>query len=601
MSISPLGQIFLFGGGTALASVLLTPLVRKFAVMANCVARPSQDRWGHRAIARLGGIPIALGFLAATAFSARQEPRLWYLLSGGVLMLTVGLADDFRRLHPYSKLITQIIASCLVATGNIQIATTFPWLTIPLTIGWLVLVMNAFNLMDNMDGLAGGIGVIAAVFCTWRALQEGQGLTAILSVSLAGATVGFLIYNLPPAKIYMGDTGSQVLGLGLGAISLMGTWHQPTHLLGIVALPTLLLAVPIFDTCFVAVQRMLHGRHPFQGGTDHLSHRLGILGLTTRQVVFTLYGISACLGVLSVLLAREGPIVIIGVWLLAAGIFLLGGAYLSRVRVYSGPVLPVPGPRFTLIETMLLHKRRIVEVLVDFVLICASYVIAHSLRFEANITPDLENLILQSLPWIIVVKMLCFFLCGLYRGVWRYASVTDLVNIFRAVTLGSVFSALTLLYLWRFQGYSRAVFIIDGLLLFVMVGGARITERLLNEWVSASLQDAIPVLIIGAGDSGELLLRQLKQGLKMRRRVIGFVDDDFTKQGSRIHGVPILGSRRDLGRIVKEFGICEVLIAIRQPPPDLLQQIQGYCEENGIAWRVVTAVDLNKSTSPPPV
>ncbi len=587
-----LTQVLLFGTASYFFSLAATPLVRSFAVAVGCVARPSPDRWGHRAIARLGGLPIAAAFLAVTAWAIPRDPRMWGLLAAGFLMLVTGLVDDFRRLHPYTKLVAQIISGCLVVLAQLHVPFPLPWLTIPLTIGWLVLVMNAFNLMDNMDGLSAGIGLIAAGLCTWQALQNGQPLIAVMAVSLMGGTAGFLRYNLPPAKIFMGDTGSQLLGLGLGAMTLMESWRQPTRLVGVLALPTLLLAVPIFDTFYVTIQRLLHGRHPFQGGTDHLSHRLGILGLNTRQVVFALCGLSATFGALSILLPAQNSFAITGVWLLTVVLLLLLGVYLARVRVYAGEAAPpVPvGMPVTFVSTMLFHKQRILEVCVDFVLICASYVIAHALRFEGNITPYLEFLILKSLPWVILIKMFCFFSCGVYQGVRRYTSLSDGVNIFRAVLLGSVFSALTLLYLWRFEGYSRAVFIIDGLLLFVTVIASRVVERLLHEWITSAIEGTQPVLIVGAGDTGELLLRAIRQDLQEKRRVVCFLDDDPVKMGGRIHGVPIVGSRHDLGRVVKSFRIRHIYVAMRRPPEDLIQQIRSYSEENGAAFQVINAL-----------
>ena len=187
--------------------------------------------------------------------------------------------------------------------------------------------------------------------------------------------------------------------------------------------------------------------------------------------------------------------------------------------------------------------------------------------------------------------MVCFYSCGLYRGVWRYISLSDLTNILKAVLVSSVLSAVVVLYLWRFEGYSRAVFIIDGTMLFLAVSGARLVEPMLNEWISASSPAKTPVLIIGAGDTGEIALQQIK--LKPDgRRVVGFLDDDPAKQGNAIHGVRILGSRRELGKVVKQFGVRQVLIAIRQPPPQLLQQVQGYCEENGLSWRALPSLAL---------
>ncbi len=577
---------------------LTIPLIRRFALATGCVAHPAEDRWGRRIVPRLGGLSIAAGLLGATLWSLPHDHRLLGLLLAGLWMGGVGLVDDFRNLHPISKLIAQIVAGCLVVLCGLQVDLEPFWLAVPLTIAWLVLVMNAFNLMDNMDGLSAGIGAIAALFSTWYALQADQVWTALIFASILGTTLGFLRYNLPPAKIFMGDTGSQVLGLSLGTLTMTATWHQPVRLLGILSLPTLLLAVPIFDTLFVTVQRLLHHRHPFQGGTDHLSHRLGILGLTSRQVVFTLYGLTAAFGALSLVIVNQEPLSVLAVWLLAIGFLLMLGAHLAKVRVYTEVEPPPAEAKVTWIETMLMHKRRLVEASIDFVLICASYVMAHALRFEANITPDLENLILRSLPWVIVVKICCFSACGLYRGIWRYISLTDLVNIIRAVLFGSVLSALVVLYLWRFEGYSRAVFIIDGTLLFLMVSGARLIEPLLNEWVGQSGERGTQVLIVGAGDTGELLLQQLKLQPQTRHRVMGFLDDDPSIQGRAIHGIPILGTRRDLGRIVKAYGIRLIFIAMEHPPGDLIRQVQGYCEENGLEWRVVRSLAAHEAPLP---
>lgn len=589
---SPLTQTLLAGGAACLLSTAVTPLIRRFAVGAGCVSRPAGDRWGRRVVPRLGGIPIGLVFLACVAWAAFSDLRMIGLLLAGALILVTGLVDDFKRIHPNSKLIAQILAGCIVVLSGIQADLPNSWLAVPLTIGWLVLVMNAFNLMDNMDGLSAGIGAIAAFFCAWQALQTGQQQVAILAGALAGATLGFLRYNLPPARIFMGDTGSQVLGLGLGTLALLQTWHHGARLLGMLALPTLLLAVPIFDTLFVMIERLMHGRHPFQGGTDHVSHRLGVLGLSPRQVVFTLCALAAAFGALSIALAGQAPLAITGALLLALGGLLLLGAYLAKVRVYAGPLPsdPAVAARTTWIDTMLMHKRRILEVLVDFAFVCGCYVLAHFLRFEGYLSPDLEELLLKSLPWVIVVKMSCFFACGLYRGVWRYMGVPELVDILRAIVLGSVLSALAVLYLWRFEGYSRAVFIIDGTLLFLAVSGARLAEPMLNEWINSSVQRTRQVLIIGAGDTGELLLQQFKLDRQGRRRVAAFLDDDPLKQGNRIHGIPIAGSRRELGRVVQEMEIQEVFIAIRRPPEDLVRQVQSYCEENGLLWTVVTSL-----------
>jgi UDP-GlcNAc:undecaprenyl-phosphate GlcNAc-1-phosphate transferase len=356
-----------------------------------------------------------------------------------------------------------------------------------------------------------------------------------------------------------------------------------------------LLAVPIFDTCFVTLQRLAHHQHPFTGGTDHVSHRLAILGLSTRQTVVALYFLSLVLGVLSLVTATLRPLTAAIVWLCVLSGLVLCGRFLSQVKVYRlehirhEPFRKEAPEDTTMIETMLLHKRRLIEILIDFVLIVSAYVFAHLLRFEGRLSGDLQQLIFQSLPIILVLKLSCFAFCGLYRGLWQYLGLQDLLSVFKAITLGSVLSALALLYLWRFEGYSRSVLVIDWLLLLFAVGGSRVVERLLGEWIRTSAERPIHALIIGAGDTGERVLRYLQREVTSPHRIIGFLDDDIRKHGAKIHGCPVLGNRSRLQEVLQRYQIREVLIAITDPPGELLQYVQACCEPLGVRWKIVTA------------
>jgi UDP-GlcNAc:undecaprenyl-phosphate GlcNAc-1-phosphate transferase len=392
----------------------------------------------------------------------------------------------------------------------------------------------------------------------------------------------------------MGDSGSHFLGLSLAALALFGSWRHSTQLLSVLAVPSLMLAVPIFDTCFVTVQRLLHRQHPFVGGTDHVSHRLAILGLSIRQTVIALYGVSVYLGLFSVVSVFLRPLTTLVIWLFLLTTLVLIGRYLSQVNVYRleqrsvPPEVSDPSGPVTFIETMLLHKRRLLEVLVDFALVSGTYVFAHLLRFEGTLSGELQRLILQSLPVILVAKLTCFAACGLYRGVWRYLGLSDIITVFKAVTFGSLLSLLALLYLWRFEGYSRAVLVIDWMLTFLMVGGSRVAERLLDEWINATVEQGVPVLILGAGDTGERVLRYLKHEGKPARRVVGFLDDNARKHGNRIHGCAVLGGRARLPEALQAHRVREVLVAISDPPGELLQHVQRCCEPLGVTWKVVT-------------
>lgn len=572
---------------------LLTPIVRHVAVRAGFVANPVSDRWGKRVTARLGGIAMFAGVLLSAVIWIAYEPMLGWLLAGLLMAFVLGLMDDVRRLAPYTKLVGQILIGCVVVMGGIRIELIqWPWLAVPLSVLWFVLIMNAFNLLDNMDGLAVGVGAIAAAFCGFHAILAGQWFVVIFAAILVGVCLGFLCFNMPPAKIYMGDSGSHLIGLSLAALALLGTWRHSTQLLSVLAVPVLVLAVPIFDTLFVTIQRLVHRQHPFVGGTDHLSHRLAILGLTERQTVMALYGLSIGLGLLSIVSIFLKTSTAVVLWIFTFVALVVLGRYLAHVKVYRLEAVKPDESRtrrrsVTLIETMLMHKRRLVEVLVDFALVTGSYVGAHLLRYEGTLAPDIQALVIQSLPIVLLIKLTCFVGSGLYRGVWRYVGLSDALSVFRATGLGSILSALALLYLWRFEGYSRAVFIIDWMLTLLTVGGARVGERLLDQWVHHVQTQDVPTLIVGAGDTGSRVLRSIKYDARSSLMVVGFIDDDSSKRGSRIYGVPVRGSSRQMPEILKQHQVRRVLIAITDPPGHLLQHVRECCEPLGVSWKVV--------------
>ena len=596
---SNLWRLWLAAGSAFVVTLAFTPVVRRVALHIGCVDRPSGERWAKRVVARLGGVAMFAGYLVAISVWVSLNRTMVGLLCASLLIFLLGIVDDLRRLQPYTKLLWQLVVGCVLVMFGIRIELIpWTWLSVPLSIFWFVLIMNAFNLLDNMDGLAAGIGAIAAGFCAVHAATTGQWTIAGMASILSGTCVGFLWNNFPPAKIYMGDSGSHLLGLNLAALALLGTWRHSTQLLTIMAIPVLVLAVPIFDTCFVTIQRLVNRTHPFRGGKDHVSHRLAILGLSQRQTVLVLYVVSAVFGMVSLLSVRVGGLPAIVIAFLVVAVVALAGAYLAKVKVYEvrsrgslvGASVEDGDRPATFINTMLLHKRRLLEVVLDFSLIGSAYVAAHLLRFEATLTGDLQRLIVRSLPLILIVKLSCFVGVGLYRGVWRYVGLADLVTIFKGATLGSIGSAIALLYLWRFEGFSRAVFIIDWLLLFVTVSGSRVAERFVNEWIISSAEGAVPALIIGAGDTGELALRQMKQNGQWKRRVVGFLDDDVRKQGARIHGRVVLGTRKALPDVLQVYGVQEVFIAMGKPPAELVEQVRRTCETQGVRWRLVSAM-----------
>lgn len=215
-----------------------------------------------------------------------------------------------------------------------------------------------------------------------------------------------------------------------------------------------------------------------------------------------------------------------------------------------------------------------------------AYLSAYLLRFEGTISHGNLQLIVKSLPLIILVQLGAFYYFGLYKKIWRYIGLSDVISIVKAVTLGTVVSVVILVLTTRFIGFSRAVFVIYWMTLIVLVTGVRGTLRLLREYF-AEIQKTKGkrVLIFGAGDAGTALLREIKNNPELHYRVIGFIDDDLTKVGRKIYGKTVLGSGKDILRVAKDKGIEEILIAISSLSEENLQRITDMCQESGLPYR----------------
>ncbi|HKC66116.1 MAG TPA: hypothetical protein VKB86_20900, partial [Pyrinomonadaceae bacterium] len=352
----------------------------------------------------------------------------------------------------------------------------------------------------------------------------------------------------------------------------------------VLAVPILILFVPIFDTTFVTVLRKLSGRAASQGGRDHTSHRLVALGMSERRAVWMLYGFAALSGLLA-MLARSMKIdvslaAIIGFTILLA----LLGVYLAGVKVYDEEEVRAAHdkPLFAFLID-LSYKRRIFEVLLDLVLIVLSYYGAYVLRFGPMSEAGTLRIFLRTLPVLLFVKMAAFLVAGVYRGIWRYTSVDDLVVFAKAVIVGSVASTLAVLFAFRFESVSRTVFVLDGLLMFMLLAGSRMAFRLFRQILpTTNARDGCRVLIYGAGDAGELLLRELLNNRDLQYSPVGFVDDDPTKKGKVIHGLRVMGGNGTLRSLCREQRIDEVLISSSRFTEERIAEILRDCKEEQV-------------------
>jgi UDP-GlcNAc:undecaprenyl-phosphate/decaprenyl-phosphate GlcNAc-1-phosphate transferase len=585
----------MMGGLMALLlSLALTPLVRSAARRYGYVAQPRVDRWHQQPTALFGGVAIFIAFTVPFVALHAYDRSILFLMAGATVVFGLGIVDDLYRIQPYTKLVAQIGAASLATFGSFIPSSDMSLILIPLAIFGLVALTNAFNLLDNMDGLSAGIACIAAFFLLVISFTMQNWLVASCAAILFGATLGFLFYNFNPATIFMGDSGSMFLGFLLGALTMKGNWEQATNLLLMLLTPLLVLAVPIFDTTFVTLVRWMNGRAISVGGRDHTSHRLVAFGLSERQAVLFFYLISMVCGFIAVLGVRYNAILpaLLGT-LMVIGISYLG-MFLNGVVVYGteGEVTrKVPEERGVVLDIFVMHKRRILEVLLDMTLMTLAYAASFAVRFDGDIPKDHFAVLARSLPLIITLKLIVFSSFGLYRGVWRYVGMQDLIAILKAVTVSSLLAIAAMTMLFRFELFPRTVFAIDWMILLLLVAGVRVLIRVIREYLlSLSEAKGTPIVIVGAGDAGVMALREFQNNSKLGYTPVAFFDDDPDKHGRMVHGVPVVGGRDKIRESVVKLGAELIVLAIPSAAPEMLGRLVVICESTGLPVTVMPSL-----------
>jgi UDP-GlcNAc:undecaprenyl-phosphate GlcNAc-1-phosphate transferase len=321
-----------------LAAFVATPLIGRVASRTGFIDEPRPHKMHVRPMPLLGGLAIYLALFLVLSIAlfrvnfASEWIQVIAIAVGATLLMLVGLWDDRRGIAPRAKLLAEVAAALIVAAAGLQVHL-FPWpaVNFAITLLWFVGITNAINLMDNMDGLAAGTSAVSALFFTILAASAGQGLVASLAAAVTGASLGFLYYNIPPAMIFMGDTGSLLLGFLLAIIGIKyspialpsgSTWMAPIVILGL----------PVFDTTLVTFSRLISRRPVFQGGTDHTSHRLARLGLGINRAVLSMYLVAGALGILAIFMTQSPPASATILFIALLMIGLVGLLILERAR-----------------------------------------------------------------------------------------------------------------------------------------------------------------------------------------------------------------------------------------------------------------------------
>ena len=578
---------------TSVAALTLYVLLRA-GVGARLVADPSGERWHERSTPVFGGVGIFLGLVAGVAAAiavgaTEASSELLGILGGCAILFVAGFVDDVYTLKPIAKLAAQFAAAGLVLAsgltveiiGNDVLATV-------VGLVWLVGITNAFNLLDNMDGLAASLATVScAVFAVAALDQDAGELPLVVALALGGACLGFLPFNLRPgrsARVFMGDSGSQVIGFGLASLALASSWTTAGATLTSIVLPLLVLAIPILDTTLVTVRRTLERRPVTQGGTDHSSHRLVYYGLSEQQAVAALTLLAALLGAtaLAYNVLANARVTAVGV-LISFVVLVQFASFLGDLQERSRREDPGPSP--PLWRAFLSNPRRLVEVLADFAIICVSFLAAYLLFVDGGGTPTQRALFLATLPILLAVRYVLFVLFGIYRRIWRFASARDLLAIVAAVVLSVPITIGIVRAIRSLDDFPLEIFVVDALLCMTLVAASRLVLRLLPGLSSVRGAPQDRVLIVGAGRSGRALARELAE--TPETRVVGFLDDNPALRRRRIHGVTVHGALGDIDGIVGELHVDEVLVTIPEAGSERLEQLVAACTAAGVDCRFV--------------
>jgi UDP-GlcNAc:undecaprenyl-phosphate GlcNAc-1-phosphate transferase len=561
------------------ATALIIPLVRRVAWNLQWVARPATDRWHKAPVPLLGGAVVIGVFCAGAGFLGAP---LW-LIAGALVLCAVGLVDDVVSLGPRTKLLCELPLA-IVAALCVNVPVFLPWGLQQVALAfWILTAINAFNLIDGLDGLAAGLGIIASFAVAMIALAHNNPGEAQVALVLSATFGGFLLYNFTPATIYLGDAGSLPGGFLLGVMCLEAVRYAGESKLAILATPALLLAVPIIDTSIVTVTRLANGRAISNRGLDHCHHRLHNLGLSQKRVAFALWTLGALGASWAVFISLAWKPMIVAVLPLCALMFATVGLFLANLSFEHEPPGRVYGavPRVGRLILSLAYQRRAVEFVLDFLVISSAYYGALLLDRDFHLSWPLVAHFSRALPAICLAAYAAFVATGTYRHMWRFASIETALRFGLAAVLAGALGMVL-------SGVAGIWLSLTSLLMFVMLlanllVGTRLSFRILKTVLTRFAAPARRVLVVGAGSVGDSAARELMRDGRQRSSLVGFLDDDVFKHSKLVRGHRVLGAIRDIGEVYRQTGFNEILIAQDEPADLDLETLQCFAADHDVA------------------
>lgn len=603
---------FVFAAALSLA---FTPLVRWLALRLNVVDKPDARKVHRRPLPRWGGLAVALAFVVAMLFTFSpakmvsspwlQIPSFWWteFLAAVAIIIVLGAIDDLRPLGAKFKLLVQVLAAVLVAAwGGCAITHLhLPWggtwvlhgWSIPVSVFWIVLVTNAFNLIDGLDGLASGIGMIAALSLAAAGLFGQMFELAFVGVLLAGALFGFLRYNFHPASIFLGDSGSLFIGFTIAVLSIR-TAHKSAAAAAVL-IPLLACGLPVGEVILSVVRRSLKALHLWDStGADvhrllfvagrsvltpdreHMHHRLLALGLTHARCVIVLYAAAVSLAVAALLITVFHGINI-GMLVAAiagVGVFLVRKLRYEELRMlHNGAFLPL--------FRHPLWGSGAMQMLLDMLLFVAIYFAAYRLRFPMPFEGELKSSFVLTAPAILLVKLGLALWLGIYRVKWTHAGMVDVLRVIGVGVLSAIAFLMIATWVPGFA-FSRGVLAIDLFLTVSLLLASRFVMRSLHHFHAAGDNNAHRAVIYGADAGGVRVIRELLDNPLHQIKPVGFIDDNPRKLYKTVRGYPVLGASGDLAKIIKAEEVKVVIVESDSIPSDVLTRMKAVCKDSDV-------------------
>ena len=456
---------------------------------------------------------------------------------------------------------------------------------------WLLATINAFNLIDGLDGLAGGIGITATLAIAGIAVSRHDYSTATQALVLGGAIGGFLLFNFHPASIFMGDGGALPIGFLLGALAL-GVGGASEWLTRF-TVPVLIMVVPLLDMTIVVISRIATNRAPTRRGLDHSHHKLLALGLPDPVAVAICWTVAAIAGGCAFLMK-----LLPGAYLVTALPFMIalfGVIALFMIDLTFDVIEPGAGygtlDRLARWIVALGYKRRLAEAGLDLVLITGAYLGAFMIRFDFVTNNERVAELLPNVPFVLAGSYLVFFGLGVYRGFWRYTGLSEIARLSSA----AIGSGIVLVILDWFVPImmSGSIAVLFVLLLFNELVASRLSFRVFRKGLALLTRSRRQVLIIGASERAEAAARYVTSDSRRDMRLVGFVDIDSFKAGKTIHGSPVLGTLKDLADLRTTTAFNEILIATSLVTTAAIGQVTKFARDHAIAV-FSFAIELNE-------